>query len=48
MLVRPGLGSKAGIKAENFLLMTCSSSQVFRLDDEFLGWSPNPDPDSSS
>ena len=30
-LVRPGLGSKAGIKAENLRLITCSSSQAFRL-----------------
>ena len=31
-LVRPGLGSKAGINAENLRLMTCSSSQVLRLE----------------
>ena len=30
-LVRPGLGSNAGIKAENLRLITCSSSQAFRL-----------------
>ena len=30
MLVLPGLGSKAGTRAENCLLITCSSSQVRR------------------
>ena len=42
IFVRPGRGSKAGIKAENFRLMTCSSSHVLRLDEEFRDCNSRP------